>query len=203
MAESEKYVVPEGMLKAACDKTLFADYEREAKHLRWSPGLVEAILLAAIRWLAENPPKPTMPQCVEMWREVDNHGDQYAQEWVRRMFLAPELDPLVMYIMRHFDDVASDPVALRNRADAAVSDYQKHVKRNTRKLETPDKLKELLYSGREEGQQAMLCTRPGCQQEAHINICGTPFCSDCAQEIMRLRLVTGFTGPVATSEWPR
>lgn len=32
-------------------------------------------------------------------------------------------DPLVMYIMRHFDDVVSDPRTLRCRAEAAVKDY--------------------------------------------------------------------------------
>jgi len=38
------------------------------------------------------------------------------------MFREP--DPLVMYIMRHFEDVVSDRQSLLNRAKAAVEDYQ-------------------------------------------------------------------------------
>lgn len=42
----------------------------------------------------------------------------------------PPVDPLFMYIMRHFDDIGMDPYTLRNRAEAAIADYKEHVKRN-------------------------------------------------------------------------
>jgi hypothetical protein len=41
-----------------------------------------------------------------------------------------EDDPLVMYIMRHFDDVEHDERTRRNRAKAAIADYKEHMKRN-------------------------------------------------------------------------
>ena len=42
-------------------------------------------------------------------------------------------DPLVMYIMRHFDDAIADEASLRNRASCAVADYKEHLKRNPAK----------------------------------------------------------------------
>jgi len=48
-----------------------------------------------------------------------------------------------------------------------------------------------------------LCTRPGCQNESQVNICGTPFCSDCDIEIRKQRKRTGITGPVAHAEWEK
>jgi hypothetical protein len=42
----------------------------------------------------------------------------------------PVLHPLVMYVMRHFDDVEHDPQALRNRAEAALADFIEHLRRN-------------------------------------------------------------------------
>lgn len=38
-------------------------------------------------------------------------------------------EALVMYIMRHFDDIEHDPVTLRNRAAAALHDYHEHQRR--------------------------------------------------------------------------
>jgi hypothetical protein len=49
------------------------------------------------------------------------------------MFLAPEpeVDPLVMYIERHFEDSSTDKLLIRNCAEAAAQDYHEHVKRNS------------------------------------------------------------------------
>lgn len=44
-----------------------------------------------------------------------------------------EVEPLVMYIMRHFDDAEQDPRTLLCRAQAAVADYREHERRNTMK----------------------------------------------------------------------
>lgn len=50
----------------------------------------------------------------------------------RSAFLLPEVDtnPLVMYIMRHFDDVEQDERSRRSRAEAAIKDYEEHLTRN-------------------------------------------------------------------------
>jgi hypothetical protein len=57
--------------------------------------LIPLILEAFIRWQSENPPKASMKQLQEMYDKVDqgNGGTyipSYLEEWVRRMYLAPE-----------------------------------------------------------------------------------------------------------------
>lgn len=124
----KKIVIPDGMLQAAtirgeqydgvCDKS------------------VSIRLEATLLWLSEHPIVPTPEQMESMAQSLNSPWGIYyipfIAEWQRRMFLAPEpsIDPLVMYIMRHFDDGDTDPRTLRNRADAAVTDYKEHVKRN-------------------------------------------------------------------------
>lgn len=92
---NRKIVVPEGMLEAV-RKALCAGWFSGVLNLSANaPGTVyrmhsQVALDAALLWLSENPPLPTEAQCNEMWRAADNNGDRYCQEWVRRMFLAPE-----------------------------------------------------------------------------------------------------------------
>ena len=104
----KRYVVPEGMLKAAClvgpcraygsssptppdeIQGLISDMAVADKREKVLP-----ILEAAIRWQSENPPKASMKQLQEMYDKVDqgNGGTyipSYLEEWVRRMYLAPE-----------------------------------------------------------------------------------------------------------------
>jgi hypothetical protein len=50
----------------------------------------------------------------------------------------PPVDPLVMYIERHFEDSYADKRSLRNRAEATVGDYKEHLKRNCLKIESFD-----------------------------------------------------------------
>jgi hypothetical protein len=93
--------------------------------------------------LRENPIVPTDEQAVEMMRSTSHRGCEGwadwewvllgAIQWQRRMFLAPEpeVDPLVMYIERHFEDSSTDKLLIRNCAEAAAQDYHEHVKRNS------------------------------------------------------------------------
>lgn len=55
------------------------------------------------------------------------------------------IDPLVMYIMRHFEGGEPDKRALRNRAEAAVDDYREHTKRNPSN-ETSSGIEDLLVN---------------------------------------------------------
>ena len=54
------------------------------------------------------------------------HRDKATGKWVQETYP----DPLVMYIMRHFEDAIADEASLRNRASCAVADYKEHLKRN-------------------------------------------------------------------------
>jgi hypothetical protein len=81
-----KYIVPEGMLRA---------FERRWTSLPQQPESFEqqryASLLAALRWLSENPIVPTRAQVDQMVAD----GTWMAVEWQRRMFLAdpePKMD---------------------------------------------------------------------------------------------------------------
>jgi hypothetical protein len=92
MAE-KKYVVPEGMLKAACGPSILS-WSEEAK-------AIERRLEAAFDWLSKNPIVPTNEQIGAMtnkgsslhwgwdshWRE---HTRDWLVEWQRRIILAPE-----------------------------------------------------------------------------------------------------------------
>ena len=90
-----KYLVPEGMLRAAWHAQLPADNPT----FEWDEGdemsrkFYRRIMEAALRWLSDNPQVPTMEQATEM--SDSGHpcvldGVWYATEWQRRMFLAPE-----------------------------------------------------------------------------------------------------------------
>ena len=122
----KKIIIPEGMLKAA-------QYNAERQRYFGNPVVY---VEPALRWLSENPIVPNLEEVSEMYKINRFHGidkplqvyGDIAVEWQRRMFLAPNPppDPLVMYIMRHFDDLNMDPVTLRLRAESAVADW-KHV----------------------------------------------------------------------------
>ena len=125
-----KIVVPEGMLEAALDGV-----EELAGVGVFGMVGIRTALEAALCWLAENPVVPGHIQTIGLCQVYESRSGDYCQsirdvatEWQRRMFLAPDLppDPLVMYVMRHFEDVVGDKLALRNRAEAAVADYQAH-----------------------------------------------------------------------------
>lgn len=84
----KKYVVPEGMLKAA---------EKRLKTCYGLADFAQMILEIAIRWLAENPIVPTLEQVEKISSVVmksDRRGTaDYYVEFQRIMFLAPEPDP--------------------------------------------------------------------------------------------------------------
>lgn len=71
----------------------------------------------------------------------------YVQQAVPSPSISDELpvDPLVMYIMRHFEGGEPDKRALRNRAEAAVDDYREHTKRNPSN-ETSSGIEDLLVN---------------------------------------------------------
>ena len=60
------------------------------------------------------------------------HRDKATGKWVQETYP----DPLVMYIMRHFEDASTDTQLIRNCAEAAAHDYEEHLKRNPAK-DTP------------------------------------------------------------------
>ena len=81
-----KYVVPEGMLKAAQSSALGGEFP-----------IMEFIrrgVEAAIRWQSENPPVMSRGQQVEVLKEADGikgSVSDIATSWIRRMYRAPEL----------------------------------------------------------------------------------------------------------------
>ena len=98
----KRYMVPEGMLKAAVAGLIHC-WDRIPKSTDYSSKQVQlstAACEAAIRWLAENPIVPTYEQMQDVDEVTDgiapSTGDGYAKtrarcvEFQRRMFLAPE-----------------------------------------------------------------------------------------------------------------
>ena len=95
-----KYLVPEGMLRAAWHAQLPADNPT----FEWDEGdemsrkFYRRIFEAALRWLSDNP----RPMNISLARELDKQYPpsfnrqvliaRSAEEWQRRMFLAPEQD---------------------------------------------------------------------------------------------------------------
>ena len=124
----EKVRAPEGMLRAVANIWEVSSHAVEMS--RATP-----ILESALMWLASEIEKLfRYPQTLP-WQA----GYNTALEDVLKLFKAPkEDDPLVMYIMRHFDDVIADEASLRNRALVSVADYKEHVKRNGPKVENFD-----------------------------------------------------------------
>lgn len=95
-----KIVVPEGMLKAAVDGSV-KWCDRDSSDQLSIPQH-DAILEAALRWLAENPIVPTQEQIEDVWNFVIKADaktwiyptlgavPEAVIEWQHRMFLAPE-----------------------------------------------------------------------------------------------------------------
>ena len=88
MSDEKKYVVPEGMLRAA---------EESMRPIGGIPfAYIDRILEVAVRWLAENPIAPTKAQreSLNEWLCGARGGERRdaVVEWQRRMFLAPEPD---------------------------------------------------------------------------------------------------------------
>ena len=84
--------VPEGMLKAVNTRA------KTCKCLHCEQNR-EAVLEVALCWLSEDPIMPSDEQCVEAWNRYDLRASlgkhdfrDWAAEWQRRMFLAPDLD---------------------------------------------------------------------------------------------------------------
>ena len=74
----KRYIVPEGMLKAAHDEAVR------------SAGQIGKCLEAGLRWLSENPIVPTEQQLSDIAADAHVCMDEVIAEWQRRMFLAPE-----------------------------------------------------------------------------------------------------------------
>lgn len=101
--QDKKYLVPEGMLKAALA-------------VPWSGRFTEDALLAAIHWLAENPIVPTPKQREALTLEYSNtshalEGTSHQtawlmMEWPRRMFLAPEpqVHPMLVMLVKECEE---------------------------------------------------------------------------------------------------
>lgn len=93
MAE-RKIKVPEGMLKAA-----YAAWDKQ--------GAVDLCVVAALRWLAENPIVPTSHSiCAEMHRTINAKGyccyqSALLAEWQRRMFLESETEAISDLLWHH------------------------------------------------------------------------------------------------------
>ena len=107
-----KYKVPYGMLKVAgyalgrthADFMVESHPERsiEEENDAYWERMASVALEAAIRWQAENPPVPTSEQLWDLcsvlgpkmadivWSERDR---AVIVEWIRRMYLAPEVGP--------------------------------------------------------------------------------------------------------------
>jgi hypothetical protein len=82
----KKIVVPEGMLDA------FRKAETHHGFL-WDAKVLEAMLTAALRWLAENPMVPSHKQVQDIAQSnvyYTSDVSKWIAEWQRRMFLAPE-----------------------------------------------------------------------------------------------------------------
>src|ERR1700733_2791285 len=106
----KKIVAPKGMLAAAVSAYKF---EQENTLIQ-----VEATLYAALLWLTENPIEPTKEQILECLRSSEdpdgriqypNYAVKAFVEWQRRMFLAPELNPVVDDIKRRLHGVTLSP----------------------------------------------------------------------------------------------
>ena len=94
---NKKYVVPEGMLQAATQaynsKTAELGYKYYVDRY-----VVEEIVRAAVRWLAENPIVPTNEQVEAIHVEQYDSTEDFltvskknmAVEWQRQMFLSPK-----------------------------------------------------------------------------------------------------------------
>jgi len=89
----KKIVVPEGMALDACkawDKSYFENHSQNDN--------IHAVLVAALRWLSDNPIEPDEDEVNMMFSsepnaQVQRVARQACVEWQRRMFLAPDLDP--------------------------------------------------------------------------------------------------------------
>ena len=124
---SGKIVVPEGMLKVACD---------EICELGDGSGrqVTAKVLEAALRWLSENPQVPTD----EQWASVceDTPGtriDSCIAEWQRRMFLAPEpkivdFENVKRHIFSQDGRVGDGPMVLASDYDALLEAYRRGQK---------------------------------------------------------------------------
>ena len=144
-SQTKRIVVPPEMLEAAQKSFvgLVAATPSEAEKV------IIAMLEAALLWQSKHAPGVSDKQLDKLHKEFRQNTDgspypvgiidaiAFGAMWFRRMYDAPKSevpgkseDALVMYIMRHFDDVEHDQRTLRNRAEAAVADYQNHVKRN-------------------------------------------------------------------------
>ena len=88
MMSDKKYVVPEGMLKAALDSA-----RQTVQGCPWQELATKAVE-AALLWQSENPTVPTEEQMDALFSRhswLDKDSVRFgAREWQRQMFLAPE-----------------------------------------------------------------------------------------------------------------
>jgi len=95
----KKYVVPEGMLKAASDQ-----YHKDDED---GGGSVLKVLEAAVRWLAENPMVPNLQQAQELSTIAEESSvSKAAQVWQSWMFLAPKFEGVPAWMMELENHVA-------------------------------------------------------------------------------------------------
>jgi hypothetical protein len=129
-----KYIVPEGMLRA---------FERRWISLPQEPESFEqqryASLLAALRWLSENPIIPTRAQVDHMVADGTWDGTWMAVEWQRRMFLSePETET-------GFGEAWNTLTVEINRVGIRKAT---EILRGQRSTDSKVPVKDLLYDGR-------------------------------------------------------
>ena len=88
----KRYVVPDGMLKAAMDSRKLISGQVTG----WSDALCLQVLEAALGWLAENPLMPEPEQWSQLFKDygkvvsVEDQLKWTLYQWQKRMFLEPQ-----------------------------------------------------------------------------------------------------------------
>lgn len=113
------YVVPDGMINAAWEAVAAKMKEcvEEGSGNRVAELHIARISLeAAVRWISENPPVPTSEQAlaIEVSYPTRIHSPsrtKFAEEWIRRMFLATKEKPIPDGIVEYLNGTTR-PVAI-------------------------------------------------------------------------------------------
>lgn len=160
MGQDKRYVVPEGMLKAAEAASEYVSYEPAAHRMRFGSLVVISILEAVLRWLAENPIVPSESQAFSMAVDKDKFPfDKWewvrwgACEWQRRMFLAPEPEAEMDSTPNHILELRQILYDLTNRPEeTSLPLVAESIERTLRALgdeppepKVPEGIKDLLW----------------------------------------------------------
>ncbi len=139
--DSDDIEVPEAMLDAAVEGLRVAwgyrKEEWESSSYQGHRNIARIAIKAALLWQRNNPQVPTEERTAELLKLWGDPQGYATTTWkhvfvdvMRGMYRKPDPSPLVIYIMRHFEDIEDDNQTLRNRAEAAAKDFEEHVRRN-------------------------------------------------------------------------